>query len=261
MPPLLQDGEPPPLGLENPTGASAVVLICEHAGRRIPERLGNMGLDEAALSRHIAWDIGALGVSRVLAVRFDAPLLYQRYSRLVCDCNRRTDVPSYIPERGEELTIPGNLNIDPAERQARTDEIYSPFQRGISDFLDARRDRPTVVLAVHSFTPVLFGQRRPWQVGMLYDRYPALGMAMLERLGQEGDLVVGDNEPYSLGRDTDFTVPHHGEDRGLPCLEIEWRQDLIADGEGQRSWGLRIGEAFWACCGELGLLAPEESRL
>jgi predicted N-formylglutamate amidohydrolase len=241
---LLAEDEPCPVSVEHADGRSPFFLTCDHAGRLIPRRLGTLGLPDSELDRHIAWDIGIAGVSRHLANALDATLICQIYSRLVIDCNRDWSVPSSICEVSELTTIPGNAGIGGEERHARQQEIFQPYHDRIAQMLDARAGRPTVLVAMHSFTPVFKGVARPWHVGVLYNRHTALPRILLDLLRGEGDLVVGDNEPYFISDLTDYTVPVHGERRGLPHVEIEIRQDLISDENGQRAWADRLARLF-----------------
>lgn len=243
---LLSDDEPPPVGAFNLEGESPIFIVCEHAGRRIPEALGDMGLSEEDRQRHIAWDIGAEGVSRGLAERLDAPVITQTYSRLVCDCNRETHVPSFIPEISERTRIPANEDLGELDREARIEAIYRPLHDRITEELDKRAaaGRPTVFLSMHSFTPVFMDEPRPMHVGLLYDRDPRLGHLVGSVLRAEGDCPVTDNEPYALDWSRDYTVPEHGERRGIPSLEIEIRQDLIATPDGQAAFADRLAPAL-----------------
>lgn len=243
---LLDDDEPFPVDVVNLEGESPIFLVCEHAGRRIPRKLGDMGLSEEDRKRHIAWDIGAGAVSALLAERLDAPLITQAYSRLVCDCNRETHVPSFIPVISERTSIPANEGLMPGDREARIAEIYRPLHDRIRDELDKRvaAGRPTVFLSMHSFTPVFMDEERPMHIGLLYDRDPRLASLVGSVLRAGGDLVVADNEPYALDWSRDFTVPEHGERRGIPSLEIEIRQDLITEPEGQSAWAERLAPAL-----------------
>ena len=240
--PLLDPDEPAPAVLVNADGNSPFLLACDHAGNRIPRRLGTLGLSEADRQRHIAWDIGIAGVGRALAPLLDAALILQTYSRLVIDCNRDPAVASSIPEISEVTEIPGNLGLDAAARAGRQAAIFRPYHERIAAMLDRRaaEGRRTVLVALHSFTPVYEGVRRPWHAGVLYNRDARLAHALLSLLREEGDLVVGDNEPYRVSDLTDYTVPVHGEGRGLPHVEIEIRQDLIAMPEGQARWARRL---------------------
>ena len=239
---LLEPDEPDPVTIRHADGASPFFLTCDHAGRRVPKTLGNMGLPAAEFDRHIAWDIGAAGVSRLVSGTLNAPLVEQVYSRLVIDCNRDPTVPSAIPEISELTPIPANVGIWPAERQARIEDVFAPYQAAITRLLDRRaaEGRETLLVAMHSFTPVFKGFVRPWQVGVLYNRDPALALILFDLFLKEGDLVVGDNEPYHVSDATDYGVPVHGERRKIPHVEIEIRQDLIADEEGQRTWAERL---------------------
>jgi predicted N-formylglutamate amidohydrolase len=239
---LLAADEPAAFTVEHPEGRSPFFLTCDHAGRRLPRRLGNLGLPAAELERHIAWDIGAAALSRRLAEKLDAFLILQTYSRLVIDCNRAPGVPTSIVALSEHTAIPGNQGLGAAEAAARVREIFEPYHGRIVAALDRRKQagEPTVLLAMHSFTPVFKGVARPWHVGVLYNRDPAFGRIMGELLRAEGDLVVGDNEPYAISDETDYTIPVHGEKRGLAHVEFEIRQDLIAEPSGQLAWAERL---------------------
>lgn len=235
---LLADDEPPPFSVEQENGTSDFVLICDHAGQRIPRALGTLGVDESERSRHIAWDIGARGVASRLAAHLDAVLIAQTYSRLVIDCNRPLGAPSSIVTRSERTDVPGNHDLTAADRSARAEEIFAPYHRRIVEELDRRQSigRPTLLISMHSFTPMFHDVARPWHIGMLYNRDTRLARALLALIRAEDRWVVGDNEPYSVSDGTDYAIPVHGEQRGLPHVEIEIRQDLITDEAGQSEW-------------------------
>lgn len=240
---LLAEDEPPVFRIDNAAGASPFFLTCDHAGRRIPRSLGDLGLAAEEFDRHIAWDIGAAGVSSALAARLDAVAIVQNYSRLVIDCNRPLESPTLIAQRSEQTDIPGNANLTSAERQRRIDEIFVPYHARIENELDARRaaGRPTILVTVHSFTPVYLGVARPWQVGVLYHNgEPRLARALLDVIRDDGRWVVGDNEPYSVNDASDYAIPVHGVRRGLANVELEIRQDLIADVASQAQWAERV---------------------
>lgn len=243
---LLGDDEPDPVNVVNLGGRSPVFLVCEHAGRLIPAKLGDMGLSEEDRRRHIAWDIGAGALCHHLSAILDAPLITQTYSRLVCDCNRETHMPSFIPAVSERTRIPANQAVTAAERALRIAEIYRPLHDRIAAELDRRAAAglSTVLLSMHSFTPVFMDQPRAMHIGLLHDQDPRWAALMRSALSAETDLVVTDNQPYALDRNRDYTVPEHGERRGLPSLEIEIRQDLIATPEGQRAWAERLAPAL-----------------
>jgi predicted N-formylglutamate amidohydrolase len=235
---ILAADEPAPFSVECADGRSAFLIVCDHAGRRIPRSLGTLGLDDAELSRHIAWDIGARGVGAHLARLLDAPLIAQTYSRLVIDCNRPLTSPTSITPLSERTEIPGNRDLAGAGRAARANEIFAPYHARIAEEIDARtaRGQPTILVSMHSFTPVFKDFVRPWHVGMLYNRDPRLAHALLDLIRADGRFVAGDNEPYSVSDGTDYSVPVHGERRGLPHIEVEVRQDLIESEAGQREW-------------------------
>ncbi len=239
---LLAPDEPRPVVVERAESASPLVLVADHAGRRLPRSTGTLGLAAEDLERHIAYDIGILPVAREVARALDAPLVAQTYSRLVIDCNRPTHAASSIPEVSETTAIPGNRDLPPAAREARIDALFRPYHAAIGALLDARarRGQTTALIAMHSFTPVYMGAGRPWQLGLLYNRDARLGRRVLELLAHDGALMVGDNLPYRVDDQTDYTLPVHGEQRGLPHLGFEIRQDLIAEAAGQQHWIERI---------------------
>ena len=239
---LLTQADVPPLLEFNETGSSPFLFTCDHYGRIIPHALGDLGVSESELTRHIAWDIGIPGVAERLSSEMNAHLIAQRYSRLVIDCNRPPGAASSIPMISEATTIPGNEGLAPEAAEIRRREIFDPYHRRINDIIDARlhRGQPTVLVALHSFTPIYAGIARPWHIGTLYHRDRTLPPLMLQHLRAEGDLVVGDNEPYAVSDQTDYTIPVHGEMRGLINSGIEIRQDLISDQAGQKQWADRL---------------------
>lgn len=239
---LLTSADVPPVHESNPAGISPFLLTCDHYGRLLPKRLGDLGLPESELRRHIAWDIGIAGVAEQLATLLDAHLVAQRYSRLVIDCNRPPEVASSIPLLSEATAIPGNEGLSPEARSIRRRAIFDPYHQRIAAIIDRRLQerRPTVLVSVHSFTPVYAGVARPWHIGTLYHRDSTLPPLLLKALRADGDLVVGDNEPYAVSDLTDYTIPVHGEARGLVNTGIEIRQDLIADPSGQHAWAERL---------------------
>ena len=243
---LLGTGDVPPVAEYNAAGRSPFFLTCDHYGRLIPRALGDLGLPESELKRHIAWDIGIAGVAKSLSKRLDAHLIVQRYSRLVIDCNRPPHVASSIPRISEATTIAGNEGISKQAAAQRRAEIFDPYHRRIDEIIDARRaaGMPTVLVSLHSFTPVYAGIARPWHIGTLYQRDKNLPPLLLKLLRAEGDLVVGDNEPYAVGDETDYTIPVHGEARGLINTGIEIRQDLISDVVGEQAWADRLARIF-----------------
>jgi predicted N-formylglutamate amidohydrolase len=233
---LLAPDEPDPVLAYREAGSSPFFITCDHAGRLLPRSLGTLGLADGDLKRHIAWDIGAWAVSLLLARALDATAIGQRYSRLVIDCNRRPDVPSSIPAISEATEVPGNVGLSKAARTARVCEVFQPYHDRIARMLDARAERPTVMIAMHSFTPIYKGVARAMHAGMLFNRDPRLGRALLGLLRAERGIEVRENEPYAVSDETDYGIPVHAERRGLPHVELEIRQDLIADEAGQHRW-------------------------
>jgi predicted N-formylglutamate amidohydrolase len=198
------------------------------------------------MERHIAWDIGAAEVTVRLAAALDACAVLQTYSRLVIDCNRRPGIPASIVRMSESTPVPGNEIVTVEEAAAREREIFRPYHDRIRTELDQRQvqRRPTFLISVHSFTPRFHGNQRPWHAGVLYNRDARLAAELLQRLRAQPGLVIGDNEPYSVGDTTDYTIPEHGERRGLPHVGIELRQDLITAGPGQSEWAERLARAL-----------------
>jgi predicted N-formylglutamate amidohydrolase len=243
---LLGHEDVPPIHEYNAAGQSPFLLTCDHYGRLIPKQLGDLGLPESELVRHIAWDIGIAGVAEALSRQLDAHLIAQRYSRLVIDCNRPPHAASSIPLISEATTIPGNEGLAREAAGARRAQIFDPYHRRIDEIIDGRLHAgiPTVLVSLHSFTPVYAGIARPWHIGTLYHRDTHLPSRLLKLLRSEADLVVGDNEPYAVSDETDYTIPVHGEMRGLLNTGIEIRQDLISDVAGENSWADRLARIF-----------------
>jgi predicted N-formylglutamate amidohydrolase len=243
---LLGNEEVPPVYEDNAAGRSPFLLTCDHYGRLIPRVLGDLGLPESELTRHIAWDIGIAGVAEALSKHLDAHLVAQRYSRLVIDCNRPPTASSSIPIVSEATTISGNEGIAREAAETRRQQIFEPYHRRIDEVIDARlaAGMPTVLVSLHSFTPVYAGIARPWHIGTLYHRDTRLPPRLLKQLRAEADLVVGDNEPYAVSDETDYTIPVHGEARGLMNSGIEIRQDLIGDASGQQQWADRLARVL-----------------
>jgi predicted N-formylglutamate amidohydrolase len=243
---LLGSEDAAPVVEQNTLGRSPFLLTSDHFGRALPKSLSDLGLPASELTRHIAWDIGIAGVARVLSDQIGAHLIAQNYSRLVIDCNRPPQAPSSIPLISEATTIPGNEGLTREAIEARRHEVFDPYHRHIAEVIDRRhRDgMPTVLVSLHSFTPIYAGIKRPWHVGTLYQKDTRLPPLLLKHLRAQGDLVVGDNEPYAVSNETDYTIPVHGEARGLMNTGIEIRQDLISDEAGQAQWAERLATIF-----------------
>jgi predicted N-formylglutamate amidohydrolase len=222
------------------------VIVVDHAGRRIPRRLESLGLPASELQRHIAWDIGALGVARHVAAALEAPLVAQNYSRLVIDCNRDPKAATSIPRSSESVAIPGNIGLSDDELAARRTEIFAPYHDRVSALLDERlaANRTTILLAQHTMTDIYHGVRRDMHAAVLYNRDRRFAGLVLDALRRDASLLIADNEPYFVSDETDYTIPRHGEARGLPHVEIEIRQDLVSDDAGQSEWAQRITRAL-----------------
>lgn len=235
-----------PFEIINPTGSAPFVLICDHASRRLPEGYGTLGLDEAALMRHIGWDIGAADVTRRLSARFNATAIFSGFSRLLIDCNRAPDDPTLVCRVSDGTVVPGNRQVDQAERAQRLERFHAPYHQAIAAHLDQRLARGEVpaIVSIHSFTPVMKSVVRPWHVGILWDADPRLPVPLMGALAAQGDIVVGDNEPYSGKTETGYSIRIHGADRGLPHVLVELRQDLIDTHQGAAAWSERFARAL-----------------
>ncbi len=243
--PLLLPGDPPPVEIVRARAGTRLVLACEHAGRAVPARLGDLGIVAAEMDRHIAWDIGAADLARGLARRLGATLVLQRYSRLVIDCNRPLAAPDLAPPVSDGTIVPANLDLDEVGRRARWEAIHRPFHDALAALLDATVE--PVLVTVHSFTPRLAGRARPWHAGFLCNRDPALARALLEAAAALApDHCLALNEPYTVDDLSDYTIPVHGERRGIPHVLVEVRNDLIADEAGQEAWADLLAVALTA---------------
>ena len=227
---------------ENPDGPGPFVFVCDHASNRIPEAYMSFGFAEDALPTHIAWDPGALGVARRLAVRFDGPLFWPDASRLIIDCNRAPEAKSLIVSESEGRPVPANFGLTEAERARRLDQIHAPYHAAIDACLKRRlaRRQPTALIAVHSYTPVYLGKARPWQVGIVFGEDRRLSDLLIRELEADPALSVGINQPYSPGDQVYYTVERHAGPAALPAVMIEIRNDEIGDRAGERKWADRL---------------------
>ena len=246
---LLSDADAAPVEIYNAEGRSPYVLTCEHAGRKVPKILGNLGIYGRHWERHIAWDIGAEAVSRMLAELLDAPLVTQRYSRLVIDCNRPLHSDEAIPPVSDGTEVPGNIGISEQERIERIEDIHTPYHDAITRLLDEREQSKyvTALISVHSFTPCLEAKPgpRPWDLGILHNRDEQLSRHIRDALEREANhLQFTFNEPYSVNDDEDYTIPVHGEQRGIPHALLEIRNDHINEHRGQREWTDMLKRVF-----------------
>ena len=254
---LLRADDPVPCTLLNPEGRAGLLLICDHAGQAVPAALGRLGLDEAVLSRHIGWDIGAAAVTRLLAQRLGAPAVLSSYSRLVIDCNRTLDDPTSIPTISDGHVVPGNQELSAEDKRARAEACFWPYHRAIEMQLDRALALGTApaVISIHSFTPQMNGFDRPWHIGILWERDPRIPAPLIATLSERG-LVVGDNEPYSARDPEGFTLRHHAVPRGLPHVLIELRQDEIATEAGAERFADHLEAALTPILADPDLYRP-----
>jgi len=243
---LLGPNDAKPVLLLNAQGRSPFLLTGDHAGRAIPQALGTLGLGRDDLARHIAWDIGVRGLGERLSAMLDATFIHQPYSRLVIDCNRDSISEEAIPARVDGTDIPANLALSDAQRAARIAEIYGPYHAAIDQLIDQRSAAglPTILLALHSFTPKLGDEARSWDIGILHDgANDRFAKSLLGALQASASLITGDNQPYQMDA-TDYSVPAHAFTRTLPYAEIEVRQDLLADESSHARWATILAEAL-----------------
>lgn len=223
----------------NEEGASPFVLVCEHASNHVPDSLNRLGLTEADLNRHIAYDIGAAGTARLLAKLLDAPLILQRFSRLIYDCNRPPEAPGAMPEVSEVFEIPGNKNLSAHAKLARTTQIYRPFHHALEAHLDQRAaaGRKTAVISIHSFTRVYKDKRRDVDLGLLFDRDAWLAQQLIKSYP---DVSAKLNEPYGPKDGVMHLLNLHAAPRGLHHLMIEICNDLLETERNQQQWAQRL---------------------
>lgn len=235
---LLTSADPPAVERLTFEGSSSLLLVCDHASRAVPSKLSDLGLPPSALAQHIAWDIGAADLARALAARLRVNALLSGFSRLVIDCNRHLHDPTSMAAESDGHAIPANVSINPEARQARVAELFAPYHAAVAEQLNAIAARPStpILVAVHSFTPVMRGFHRPWHCGVLWDRDARLAKPLIDALRSRGDIEVGDNEPYSGREPAGYTVDVHAAANGWPHVAIEIRQDLIADPAGVSWW-------------------------
>ncbi len=243
---LLAADEPAPFEVLEVDSPRPIVLACDHASNRVPRALDDLGLASEHLQQHIAWDIGAGAVTKRLCERLKAKAVLGNYSRLVVDLNRNLEDPSAFPAISDGILVPGNLGLDVEKRAERARTFFKPYHEALRRLTRdcTRDDRSPVFVSIHSFTPKLHGVRRPWHIGVLWDKDPRLAIPFMEALRGSGDIVIGDNEPYSGRHPADFTIDHQAEPLGLAHIGIEIRQDLINDISGQERWGNVLADAL-----------------
>ena len=242
----------PPAMTINAKGRSPFVLVCDHASNRIPEPYGDLGLTLSQRLMHIAWDPGALAVARTLVDLLDAPLVQSTVSRLIIDPNRDHDATDLIPTVSETTRIEANDNVDALERAHRIVAFHNPFHEAITALLDARRDagQETILVTVHSFTPVYRGVARPWPIGLIHGAESGFTSAFADALIADAPcLNVGWNEPYAALNGVTYTLEHHGDERSLPSTMIEIRNNEILEPSGVDLWARRVARCLEAARG------------
>ena len=243
---LLGPGDPPPFSVHNEKGKAPLLLLCDHASKAVPKAMGDLGISEAELARHIGWDIGGLETAIALAEALDAPLVASGYSRLVIDCNRWPGGEGSTPEVSDGTPVPANKGITKADAEARAEACFWPYHREVSRHLDrlTAGGRTVAMLVMHSFTPRMNGFERPWHVGVLWNDDARLPEPLLAELRRDPSLVVGDNEPYSARDAYEYTLNAHARPRKLPYCSLEVRQDLIDTSDTAKAWGRRLAPAI-----------------
>jgi predicted N-formylglutamate amidohydrolase len=229
----------------NSSGRGRYVIVCDHASKNVPHDLHGLGITEAELSRHIGWDIGAERIARLLATRFDSPAVICGTSRLVIDCNRRLTCVTLAPEVSDGTEIPGNKGLSWRDLGRRIERFYIPYHSAVTQTIESalgRGIRP-IILSVHSFTPVMNGQARPWAIGISHTPDRTLSVPMIERLRRGANFEVGDDQPYDADPEIDYTIFAHAYDRQLPHIQVEFRQDLVAEDRAADHWGSIFAEA------------------
>ena len=246
LPNLIQDDEPAAFEVIRGGAERRLIIACDHASRAIPRSLGTLGLADRYLEDHIAWDIGAAAVARILCRRLGGVAVLANYSRLVVDLNRDLDDATAMPAISDGVLIPGNMGLSETQRAHRIGELFKPYHEAVRREIMALTspDRAPAMISVHSFTPRQHGLARPWDMGVLWDADARLALPLMARLRSSGDIRVGDNEPYSGRHPADYTHDHHAESLGLACAGIEIRQDLVAGPDGQAAWGDRLARAL-----------------
>ncbi|MFC3615321.1 N-formylglutamate amidohydrolase [Lutimaribacter marinistellae] len=248
---ILSDSDPSPVSIVNAESHAPVLLLCEHAGQAIPKSLAKLGVSQNVIDSHRGWDIGALAVARDVASHLNAPLVIQAYSRLVIDANRPPDSPHAVPVEVDGVTIFGNVGITPEQQLQRVEEIFAPLDNTLIDMM--RTLQPKGCFSIHSFTPIMDGNSRPWHAGFLSRRDMSTAHALLEAIArQKPGLTMAVNQPYQIDDETDWFIPRHAEPSGAAHALIEIRNDLISDAQGAAEWARMIAHAISSVMQETG---------
>ncbi|KNG94622.1 N-formylglutamate amidohydrolase [Pseudaestuariivita atlantica] len=240
---LLCPDDPAPVEVCHARSKSPVVLLCEHAGQAIPQALNGLGLPDGAIDQHIGWDIGAGALARAVSDRLRCPLIIQRYSRLVIDCNRPPGSEASVPEASDGVRVPGNAGLGPKDLAERTCAIFNPMNAAIDAAFDAHPRQ--AAFSIHSFTRHFQGQDRPWDAGFLTRRdRPTARVLMTSISRKAADLELALNQPYQIEDATDWFIPRHAEPRGVRHTLIEVRNDHLRDEAGVAHWADLLADAI-----------------
>lgn len=244
--PLIGQEDPPPYRIFNECGSSGVLLVGDHVSNVIPRAMDNLGLADEVLQKHVAYDIGTGKLIDHLSRHLDAAAVTAGYSRLVVDLNRSLEDSSCFPEKSDGIVIPGNIGLNHVDRAQRIHSFYTPYRSAIDRMLHRIRERQVpALISIHSFTPEMAGEVRPWHVGCMWDNDPRIPVPLMRNLRAHPDnFHVGDNQPYSGRHAADYTIDHHGEAAGLPHVSIEIRQDLVDTEEGAEQWATILDDAL-----------------
>ena len=254
--PLIGTDDPPPYQILNELGEGKVLLVGDHASNTIPAHMDQLGLDDATLQQHIAYDIGTHKLITHLSQHLDAPAVLAGYSRLVVDLNRSLEDATSMPEISDNTLIPGNQNLTAEHRQQRIHSFFTPYRQAIEAMLHRFKDRDIVpaFISIHSFTPEMAGFVRPWHCGILWDKDPRIPVPLMDNLRAHPEAFnIGDNEPYSGKHPADYTIDHHAEAAGLPHVSIEIRQDLVNTEDGAERWATILDDALRDILADPGL--------
>lgn len=240
----------------NPDARSGVIVLCEHASNHIPADYAQLGLAAEDLEKHIAWDIGAAAVTQKICELMGVSGVLASVSRLLIDCNREPDHPTLVPAQSDDILIPANRELPVSALEVRKRAFYYSFHEACDQLVDAHLAEGIVpiIIGMHSFTPVMDGEKRPWQIGFLWNKDPRLAQAMIGMIERETNLTVGDNLPYS-GKELYYTMQRHGADRGLPQTTIEIRQDLLADDKMVLEWSALLADILDECMQRTDIVA------
>lgn len=240
--PLMGKTDPPPVEVLHGDKASDIVLVCEHAGRAIPKTLGSLGVSDEVLNSHRGWDIGAEMVARQMANLLQVPLVIQRYSRLVIDCNRPPFTPQSIPYESDHAHIPANIAACPSEKADRVKAIFDPMNTAIESLFETPR---RAAFSIHSFTPEMDGESRPWHAGFLTRASLETAESLMASIAKRhSEFKLALNAPYAIDSETDWFIPHYAEALSLAHCLIEIRNDQIAHPEGATFWAQLLADAI-----------------